>query len=421
MYAFNSEKFKSTLYCNELGVPYLLPCLFSQHLHENKEGYKISWIGNLDKKSRKKAELTNIHLADTTIKSICSELKKFIVWYEEYSQDKNAIKMKFHHNAPDELLEHYINEVLVVDLCKSEKMVEKALSAIRYYYNFLAYNGISHLKTIDFTKKARVIAKDNTQTRNAIKYISTNMRATIYNSADTIRDECLLKNSGECGLRTKENTGILLNDFKVGKMTYQGVKSFFDKIDWEESQNLQVEQLQQEFKYRLQGKYTKGKKSKGGRARWIYIKRDLMLRYKAYYQTERPTSNSNTLFVTNKGHPIGTYQGTRAFTKARKIVLEKQDKGLLPEYFDILEDEHTYHCLRHSFGTDKFYDACIKNGLNFETVSYTHQPYRLVAELLGHTSEKPDVQSQTTSMYIHFCFDKLATEEKVNSSLVLVG
>jgi hypothetical protein len=129
----------------------------------------------------------------------------------------------------------------------------------------------------------------------------------------------------------------------------------------------------------------------------------LLERFKEYYDRERPDSASDTLLLSNapanKGASVAENAASRAFTEAKKQVLEKQVNNELPPFGQALEEDHTHHLLRHSFGTDKFYDACKKHRVQIDDVTTTSAVYLLVAALMGHNAAG-DKAPQTTKTYI---------------------
>jgi hypothetical protein len=415
MYNFQSEKYKTILLCNDDGIPLLLPNIYLHSLNKNRQVYKLTWVDGSGKRRIKDAELNKVTLSKTKITDCFYELKKFLLWLESYSENSPSISLSIHHNLPEEILNYYINSVLILERNTSEKMVEKAVSGLTYYYNYLAFNGFTNIKDISVKNENKSIARDNTKRRNVIKYLSPRMRAELYANAKSLRVECTLRAGGECGLRTQENMGLLLNDFKVGGKSYLGMKSFFKEIEKELKLNVRLDKQKQEFKYWLQGKYTKGRRyGVGGISRWIYIPRDVMLRFKLYYETERPECAEDSLLLTDPAsrtvHGIKEYQGTRDFKDTRALVIDKQQQGLLPDYLHILEEDHKYHILRHSFGTDKFHEAVEEDGLELENVTHLSRPYLLVAELLGHETQGKDAPT-TTRKYIRSVKEKLDQEK----------
>lgn len=416
MHHFFSKKFNAMLIHDDEGKPILMPCLFLKSLYKDTKVYVLTWSQKGTKQRIKESKLTPKSISKKKIDNYFYELNKFLIWLEQYSKDKKSISIANHHNLPSEVINYYLNDELVINKSKSFKMVELARCALQYYYNYLAYFGFSDLKFLDIEKNNLKYSRQNTKPRNAIKYLTSALRAKIYENAKNLRQECLLKLGAECGLRAGECTGILLNNFKIGNKVFKGVKSFFDTLD--EEKNVSEEDHVQEFEYLLQGKFSKGSNGKGGKSRIIYISRDVMLRLKKYYEEERPAHESDCLFLTNSKNgvigPIKHYQATRDFEDVRDIVIEKQNLGLFPDNLDRLETDHTYHILRHSFGTDKFCEACDKAGMRVEDVTYMSQPYCSVAELLGH-STCGQYGPKTTAKYIHSAQLKLAYEKSLRN------
>lgn len=397
MLNFKSEKFKSILFCNEDGIPLVMPSMFSHSLHKTRTKYTLAYIDEGDRRV-KKAKLTGESISKSYISEFINELKNFLIWLEEYSLDKQHISLELHHHLHEDILNYYINQVIIVEKAKSDAMAKKAMNALKAYYNYLAFHGFTHLRSIDITPEALNTSIANRNPRNVIKYFSEGLRAQIYANAKDLRDESVLRAGGTCGVREKENIGFLLKDFKAGRILYKGIKSLFDEMD------LNLEQPF--FEFYLQGKYSKSSNGMGGISRTLYISRETLECFKRYYDNERPECNIDNLFVTD---PSSSYLKVisekcveRAFGYARKIILEKQIEGLLPEYLDVLDKKHSYHILRHSFGTDTFYDAAQKNGMKIEDVTHMSQAYFITADLLGHAKEgkEPPI---TTRRYIRSC------------------
>ena len=70
--------------------------------------------------------------------------------------------------------------------------------------------------------------------------------------------------------------------------------------------------------------------------------------------------------------------------------------------YQTLEEGHVYHNLRHSFGTDIFYEECRRNGKEIDSITTESAVYIETARLMGH---KVDAKygNQTTKTYIHSC------------------
>ncbi|MCG7640141.1 hypothetical protein MHM99_01250 [Alteromonas sp. MmMcT2-2] len=380
----------------------LLPTLFSKAI--SRTG--VVWKRVIADGEGKFASTTyqEEEISDVTITILHNKLEHFFNWLIQYSQSNSQVSIHRHHNIPEELLNHYINTVIIEELGAGEHTVEQYLMALRDYYNYLAMTGFTNAKDIRVKPRLKSVVKKNTKRRTAVKYLTPDLRSILYRNTDSLRDELLLRGGGELGLRSKENQGLLLDDFMVGNKKHLGFKSLF----------LQVEQHpeQMEFEFFLQGRYTKApRNSGGGESRRLYIHRSLLERYKTYYESERPESTENTLLLnasySDDGTPIAKNAATRAFTRAKKKVLELQRSGALPDEGQMLEDDHTGHILRHSFGTDKFYDACKEYRVKIDSVTSTSPVYLLVAKLMGHNA-KDNKAPETTKGYIRSCHIKEA-------------
>ena len=343
-------------------------------------------------------------ISDVTITILHNKLEHFFNWLIQYSQTNSQVSIDRHHNIPEELLNHFINTVIIEEQGAGEHTVEQYLMALRDYYSYLAMTGFTNAKDIRIKPRLKSAVKRNTKRRTAVKYLTPELRSILYRNTDSLRDELLLRGGGELGLRSKENQGLMLEDFMVGNKKHLGFKSLFLKMKQHPEQ--------MEFEYYLQGQYTKAARNAGGgESRKLYIHRSLLKRYKEYYDNERPKSTEKTLLLnasySDGGTPIAKSAASRAFTRAKKIILEKQRSGALPEHLQMLEDDHTGHTLRHSFGTDKFYDACKENRVKIDNVTPTSAVYLLVARLMGHNA-KDESAPETTKTYIRSCHIKEA-------------
>ena len=397
MYSFKGRRFDCRLYSSDEGVPLILPCLFSHVLKKDRALFELKYFDDGFRRI-KAAELVSTSISKRVVDVIGGELNNFLGWLASYCRDKQEISLDTHHNLPVDILNYYINYELIKNRGKSLAMAEKALMALRAYYNFLAYHGFTDIKDLKIESDSKAIARENTSPRGVVKYYSPALRAQIYASSHSLRNECILRAGGTTGVRAKENIGFLLSDFTVGHKKYHGLLSLFKKL------KLNPEQI--EFEYWLQGKYTKARRGSGGKSRMLYIPRDTLLRFIEYYENERPSCEIDNLFVTNPSSgylkPISAVTASNAFAHSRKKILSKQRQGLLPDYLDQLDEKHSYHILRHSFGTDHFYDAVKQNGMRVDDVTPTSQPYLVVAALLGHEASSRGAPA-TTKDYIRSC------------------
>ncbi|MDR7121690.1 hypothetical protein [Rheinheimera soli] len=380
----------------------LLPTLFSKAV--SRTG--VVWKRVTRDGEHKFATTTYLEeeISNVTLTILHNKLEHFFNWLVQYSQLNTQVSIDRHHNIPEELLNYYINTVIIEEQGAGEHTVEHYLMALRDYYNYLAMTGFTNAKDIRVKPRLKSVMKRNTKRRTSVKYLTPELRSILYRNTDSLRDELLLRGGGELGLRSKENQGLLIEDFMVGNKKHPGFKSLFLEMAQHPEQ--------MEFRYYLQGQYTKAPRNTGGgESRTLYIHRSLLERYKEYCDNERPESAENTLLLNasynDYGTPISKNAASRAFTRTKKKVFELQRSGALPGHLQMLEDDHTGHVLRHSFGTDKFYDACKENQVKIDSVTATSAVYLLVAKLMGHNA-KDGKAPETTKTYIRSCHIKEA-------------
>lgn len=396
MYKISSKKYDCPFFIEDDLSLLLFPCFFSHYLI--KQGTIFSVSENVSEEGVVTSEMIEKNIDATTINIILNRLDTFIQWVEKYAKESKHVFLSTHHNLPDDLINHYLNDVLINERGAGENSIYQHIMALNAYYNYLSHAGFTTVKKLFIYPKNKTKARNNKQARTAVKYLTPELRSILYQNTNSIRDELILKMAGELGLRSKENLGLLVNDFNVGRKKYPGMLSLFAMM---ESNPDMVE-----FEYYLQGKFTKSKRFSGGESRMLYIHRALLERMKKYFDDERLKSNENTFFVNESTTEVGTAisesRGSKIFKQTKNIVLEKQNKGLLPSDGQLLEDDHTYHILRHSFGTDKFYEFAKENNIAIDDVVPTSQVYLAVAKLLGH-SAADNSAPKTTKTYIRSC------------------
>lgn len=405
MLEIQSKKYEAPLFIKDDLSPVLLPSFFSHSLKLNQTIYELERV--VGKKGFVTQKLVTKQIKKDQVVALLDKLNNFLSWLETYSLSSSEVSLESHHNLSNKILNFYINEVLVEKLGKSEGVIKKHLSALRAYYNYLANAGFTNVKNIVMEASFQERARENTKVRTAVKYMTPELRSILYKNTSSIRDELLLKTAGEVGLRTKENLGILVNDFEVGKKIHKGMLSLFKEMRDNPSQN--------EFKFYLQGKYTKAPRNGFGKPRYIFFTRELLCRMNEYYEDERPDSDSNHFFLNTDtvfyGHPISKKRASKVFESVRETVIEKQRTLSLPPDGQQLEEDHTHHVLRHSFGTDKFYFLSDAHGMAVDNVTPTSLVYLTVAKLMGHNAADKHAP-KTTKSYIRSCNIKKDFEEK---------
>jgi integrase len=396
MFSYFSEHHNCKLFVHDDLVPMSLPCLFSDALSKNL----IVYASGIEDK------LIENQIEQVTSTFILNRLEQFLLWIDDYSKESKFVSLEHHHNLPNELLNHYLNDMLIGYKCLGEASVKQSIQALKAYYNYLYKIGMTdNVRYLLIKPKFRSQARINTKTRTSVKYLTPELRNILYQNTSTIRDELILKTGGECGLRSKENLGFLVSDFRVGNKIHNGLLSLFDEMDNNPEK--------MEFEYYLQGLFTKSVRHSGGKSRTIYLHRDLLRRCKEYYYIERPKSDSNSFFLNNSlsgnTDAIAENRPTKVFKGIRNKVIALQEQGKLNLDGQCLEEGHTYHVFRHSFGTDKFYRLAKENNMAVDDVTPTSQVYLAVAALLGHSSINRTAP-KTTANYIRACNIKEAFE-----------
>jgi integrase len=373
----------------------ILPTLFSMHLSKTGCG----WVRtrSVGKNGCVETNLELKHLSETTQNFIHHRIVQFLNWLSHFDKVNNENILHMHHNLPASFINDYVNDFLIVEKNASEIAVAQHISALRHYYNYLAVAELATHKNIYVKPELKEATRQNTRKRTAPKYLSKTLRLLLYRNAGSLRDEILLRNGGELGLRAKENLGLVLNDFKVGNKTKHGIKTLWRLMNSDKSIGT--------FTYYLQGKFTKAARGSGGISREIFIPRQLLEKYLKYYEKERPSSNSEYLFLNNSpsvsGMPIQPSKASDVFAKIRGKLIGAQSDESFNITIQKLESDHTYHCLRHSFATDKFEIFCKEDGVTIENVTPDHRPFLRLAILMGHS-----VNAKTTRRYIHSVIEK---------------
>lgn len=381
------------IYLDKNRYPILLPCLFARYTES---------LGNKVEIKFKKSRETNLieeffeeeTIGEDTSYKICNHLGRFLEWVDEYDHF-GGINLAIHTALPQELINEYINDHLI-DACSSSEIVaNQAVNSLKAYYNWLQYFFDNKFKKIGIKSSHKVIARNNSKGELAVKYLLPQTRELLYQNTDNLLEEIVLRNGGELGCRTKENQGLLLNDFTANTIKHKGLLCLFSELD--------KHPKQEEFQYHLPSLYTKY-----GRSRTLYIPRYLLDKMSFYYRAVRPHSDSNHLLVSNstndtRGQCISTKFGTDTFAKTRnKVINEIQANPELYKHYQNIQSVNVYHHLRHSFGTDFFYNLCEGANKNYESITTTSAVYLSTANRLGHKVDGRYANSVTKS-YIHSC------------------
>lgn len=380
------------IYLYDDGVPILLPCLFARF----SEVAKLSIIRETKKNEetgRKETYFNEKEIGEDTAKKYTNHVGRFLAWVEDYNTIEQ-VSLHNHSALPSEVINEYINEYLIDECQKSEYVARGAANSLQAYYNFLLYYFNNKEKKIAIKSEYLPIACSNSKDSLHVKYLLPNTREIFYRKAPSLLHEISLRIGGDLGCRAKENQGFLLNDFTANKKKHIGLLTLFNQLE--------ASPEKEEFEYHLSSLYTKY-----SRSRTLFIPRLLLKKMKAYYETERPCTDSNQLLVSNanncRGQPISKGFASRVFLEVKKnLMQDAQEHQSLYSNIQDIEDDWSYHILRHSFGTDYFYNLCEGQNKHYESITTTSSVYLQTAKRMGHKVDSRRA-SNVTKTYIHSC------------------
>ncbi|EGQ8301111.1 TPA: site-specific integrase [Vibrio parahaemolyticus] len=383
---------KHHIYLTDNNVPIVIPCIYARWTVRNgvtiEEKHRKDRITDVTNCFFEESEISE----DAQVKRL-TYLGHFLDWIDS-DKSPEKINLSNHTTLPDDYINKYINDYIINTLRKSEIATNREVVALKSYYNFLHYFFDNQYKKIGIFSENRPVVRDNNQMPLLVKYILSDTRELLYDNAPNIMQELLLKNGGELGCRSMENRGFLLNDYKSNKEIHKGLLSLFEELESQPDK--------QTFNYHLSSLYTKY-----GRSRTLYIERDHLIKMKTYYENERPDSDSNHLFINNDGANKGQCISKRYATDKYREIKDKVRELMRnnPSYYSNyqpLPERSSYHHLRHSFGTDIFYEECEKLSKNYESITTESAVYLETARRLGHKVDSRNAP-KVTKTYIHSC------------------
>lgn len=368
--------------------PPILPLMFSAHLSRHGVVYEACEIS--DESSRRRiSSLVEREISDVTIRSYIYSLAKFLSYLEKCRSYHQTPGMHASSACSGKFVNHYINQVLANEL-DSAQSLNTHRSALIAYYNWLAYMEISPRIILRIDRKTRQFMAEKSQKEHYIQYVSRSQRIKLLNACETLAEKLMFRMGFEVGLRTSELTGLRVS----GK---NSLCTLFEQLDNNDFSHVN------QFRYRLEGRYAKGSKS-----RWIYFDRLLLLDMKRYFETERQwlidqTGSKDTSFFLRTdqrfiGTGIGKEQGSRVFTKRNKAA------GLNPHLH--------FHDLRHTFATELFHTELA--GPDGRETRSESAALIVVAQRLGHAIGRNGQAPPVTTRYIRMRLQMLEMEEAVN-------
>jgi integrase len=382
----------------------IIPSLYSLFLC-----YHLSHYKQIDIKLRNgenQTQLVEKDISEVTAEQYISHLDRFLRYlYQSDQLNPNQNWLMLNHNLPSEIINHYINDIFINKERGGRTAAAQCVSALTSYYNYLTKVGLTSYKSLKIEVGNKAVVQKNTKRREAIKYLPQSTRNALIRQSTTMRNKLILHCGGELGTRAKEVAGIYLNDFEYGQETRKGLLSLFHEMEDNPEETV--------FIYFLPGENSKGKPGKAGESRNLYIEVDLLQKMQEYYQQERPVdSEYNTFFLKvdwrGYGDPISERQASNVFKIAKNKLLQAQEQDNSLTYK--IHKDHVFHTMRHSFGTDKFYEYAESTGCEIDSVTANSAVMIQVAELMGHTLEGKDMGLVVTRKYIRSAREKMTME-----------
>ena len=370
--------------------------------------YQLSHYKQIDlklKSGENQTQLVKTDLSQVTASQYISHLDRFLRYLHQSDQENLGQNwLILNHNLPAEIINHYINNIFIVQEKGSRTAAQRCVSALTSYYNYLTMVGLTSYKSLRIEPGNKDIAQKNTKRSEAIKYLPQSTRNELARQCTNLRDKIILRCGAELGTRTKEVAGLYLNDFEYGQKTRRGLFSLFNEMDDNPNQTV--------FEYFLPGTNSKAKPGKGGESRMLYIEVDLLQNMQEYYKQERPNSEHNTFFLKvdqrGYGEPIPEKHASNIFKKVKNKLLQMQEQDNSLTYK--IHKDHRYHDMRHSFGTDKFYQYAKDVGCEIDAITVNSAVMIQIAELMGHSLGGKDNGLKVTRSYIRSVRQKMTME-----------
>lgn len=380
------------VFLDDDGEVLCLPLLWAAHLAITGNIYRWSEQGEFRAKGtysrRFPISINRIFLesevSENTIQNYIGHLFHFLTHVNEVSkgtpcsiQQVELIKYEF--------VNDYLNNVLPSRVTSVSALYSHQ-AAISAFFSFLFHLDLRPYTPFTILRKTKQLIAETDDRHKKISYVTRHQRSVLSTACNTLRDRLILRMGYEVGLRTSENRGLVLNDFKAKNKSNKGLAFLFEELSRNPTQD--------RFQYLLNGKFTKG-----GRSRYIFFTRELLEELKHYHDTERLSivqdsgRKSDHLFLKNDyesaGLPIAASHGTKLFNNL---------KNKCPTISSL-----SYHDLRHTFATELYHEELIDSD-NRETRSES-AALIVVAERLGHKNV------ESTKIYIRLRQQMLMLEK----------
>ncbi len=367
---------------NERWKPPLVPLLFTTFLARFNAVFEIRTFSNSESRRSIIFELVEKEIGRETTRSYVYCLAQFLSYLEECHQAKNTPDMHSSTSCSERFVNHYLNEVLAHRLGAAGSLGTHC-AALTAFFNFCHYMDFTERMNLRVARKTRQRVAEKGTKQHYIQYVPRDSRRALLTHCRTLAEKLVMRMGFEVGLRTSELKGL-----KAAKL-----QVLFNKLGDQESAHLD------RFSYWLEGRYTKG-----GKSRWIYLDRELLSNMHRYYKSERQwivdqtDSTDDTFFLRTDtsgiGKGISAEHGTNVFRKRAKTA------GLNPRY--------SFHDLRHTFATELFHEE-LADPDGRETRSES-AALIVVAQRLGHAFSRDGNAPAVTTRYVRMRLQMIELE-----------
>lgn len=373
---------------DQQSVPPILPLMFSTQLCRYGVVFEAREIA--DEYSRKRiSSLIENEISDATIRSYIYCFSAFLEYLQQCQTNHQTPGIHASSACSEKFVNHYLNQVLANKL-DSFQSLSTHMSALVAYYNYLDYMQISPRLNLRIDRKTRQMMAEKSNKQHYIQYVSRYWRAELLNACVTLSEKLMMRMGFEVGLRTSELMGLRT----AGK---NNLLLLFAKLDNNDFSHVN------QFRYRLEGRYTKGSKS-----RYIYFDRLLLQDMRRYYESERlwlinQTGSKDASFFLRTdqrfmGTGISEEQGSRVF---KKRAITAGLNSLL-----------SFHDLRHTFATELFQSELA--GSDGRETRSESAALIVCAQRLGHSMGKDGQAPSVTTFYIRMRLQMIEMEEMLN-------
>jgi len=278
-YSYEGNNYENVVvFLDREGRLILLPTLFALSSRVNLISYKINLVENSN--GDIETRVNEGDLSDATLDTYLPAINKYLSYLQDIDQSKSSGTPSLLHgasHATSNFINYYINNVLAPTV-NNKSTMNVHISALTCFYMWMWNAGLCKRLTLKLETKVKKAIRGRTGGQDKVSYISRAGRELLKREANktSIRDYLLMEMGWAVGLRSKENQGLLLNDFNVGNKKCAGLKTLITQM--------KSSKYKSSFQYHLGSKFTKGSKS-----RQIYFSRTLLKLVERYINGERDT------------------------------------------------------------------------------------------------------------------------------------